>query len=133
MAVATLGGVGYRWVVLGAGTLAQTSWSAIWFGVAVLAPALRDRYGLSLGETGALLAASLAGSTVSMIPWGILTDRVGERPVLATGLGACGLALLGAAEVRSFWALLVLLSVSGLTGASVSAATGRAGMQWFPP
>jgi sugar phosphate permease len=133
MAVATERGVRYRWVVLGAGTVAQTSWSAIWFGIAVLAPALRDRYGLSLGETGALLAASLAGSTVSMIPWGILTDRAGERPVLATGLGACGISLLAAAEVRSYWALLVLILLSGLTGASVSAATGRAVMQWFPP
>jgi sugar phosphate permease len=125
--------VRYRWVVLGAGTAAQASWSAIWFGIAVLAPALRSRYGLSLGETGALLAASLAGSTVSMIPWGILTDRIGERPVLAGGLGACGAAMLGAAETGSFWALLVLLSFSGLAGASVSAATGRAVMQWFPP
>ena len=123
----------YRWVVLGAGTAAQASWSAIWFGIAVLAPALRARYGLSLGETGALLAASLAGSTVSMIPWGILTDRIGERPVLALGLGACGASLLVAAETGSFAALLVLLSFSGLAGASVSAATGRAVMQWFPP
>src|SRR5438874_5517030 len=125
MPVAALGGGRYRWAVLGGGTVAQTSWSAIWFGIAVMAPTLRDRYGLSLGETGALLAASLAGSTFSMIPWGILTDRVGERPVIATGLGACGVALVVAAEVSSFWALLVLLSLSGLMGASVSAATGR--------
>jgi sugar phosphate permease len=125
--------VRYRWVVLGAGTAAQTTWSAIWFGIAVLAPALRDRYGLSLSETGALLAASLAGSTFSLIPWGILTDRIGERPVLGSGLGVCGISLLAAAEVSAFWALVVLVTLSGLAGASVSAATGRAVMQWFSP
>src|SRR5262249_19531423 len=113
-------GVRYRWVVLAAGTAAQTSWSAIWFGVAVLAPALRSQYGLSLGETGALIAASLAGSTISLIPWGLLTDRVGERPVLGIGLGTCGLSLLAAAEATSFWPLLALLTFSGLAGASVS-------------
>src|SRR2546423_4553334 len=114
MAVATEGGDGvrYRWVVLGAGTAAQTTWSAIWFGIAVLAPALRDRYGLSLGETGALLAASLAGSTFSLIPWGILTDRIGERPVLGSGLGVCGVSLLAAAQVSSFWALVGSVTLS---------------------
>ena len=33
----------YRWAVLGAGTFAQTSYSAIWYGVAVIAPASAQR------------------------------------------------------------------------------------------
>ena len=42
----------YRWAVLAAGTFAQTTYSAIWFGVAVMAPALRARDHLSLGSDG---------------------------------------------------------------------------------
>jgi sugar phosphate permease len=101
--------------------------------VAVLAPALRDRYELTLGETGLLIASSLLGSTVSLIPWGILADRVGERPVLAVGLGGCGAALLAAGSVERFWHLLALLSVAGCAGASVQSASGRAVMHWFVP
>jgi sugar phosphate permease len=81
---------------------------------------------------GALIAASLAGSTVSLIPWGIAADRFGERPVLGTGLALCGVALLVAAETDGFAALLALLLLAGFAGASVNAASGRAVMQWFP-
>lgn len=65
------------------------------------------------------------------MPWGFLTDRVGERLVLATGLGTCGLLLVVAGRVDSFWGLYALLFLSGAAGASVNAATGRAVMGWF--
>ncbi len=97
-----------------------------------MAPLLRDRYGLTLGETGVLLSASLAGSVLTLIPWGLATDRVGERAVLIVGLGACGLALVAAARAHSFVSLLLLLVFAGLAGASVQSASGRAVMAWFP-
>ena len=88
-------------MVLAAGTFAQATYSAIWFGVAVMAPALRARYDLSLGETGILLGASLAGSVVTLVPWGMAADRFGERVVLVTGVGVCGLALLAASQAAA--------------------------------
>jgi sugar phosphate permease len=123
----------YRWVVLAAGTFAQTTYSAIWYGVAVMAPALRDRDHLSLGETGVLISGSLVGSVVSLIPWGIATDRVGERAVLIAGLGACGGALIAASQTSGFVALALLLAAAGMLGASVQSASGRAVLHWFPP
>ncbi len=65
------------------------------------------------------------------MPWGFLTDRVGERVVLATGLGTCGVLLIVAGRADSFWELYALLFLSGAAGASVNAATGRAIMGWF--
>ena len=117
--------------MLAAGTFAQTTYSAIWYGVAVMAPSLRDEFHLSLGQTGLLISASLVGSVVSLIPWGLATDRFGERAVLVTGLGACGAALVGASVVHGFWLLALLLAAAGLTGASVQSASGRAVMYWF--
>jgi sugar phosphate permease len=56
---------------------------------------------------------------------------VGERVVLATGLGGCGVFLVAAGQVDSFAGLYALLFLSGAAGASVNAATGRAVMGWF--
>jgi len=97
-----------------------------------MAPFLRDRYDLSLGQTGVLLSASLAGSVLSLVPWGYATDFAGERLVLATGMGSCGLVLTAAATAHGFWALLAALVVAGLLGASVQSASGRAVMAAFP-
>jgi sugar phosphate permease len=111
---------------------AQTAYSAIWYGVAVIAPALRSEYGLSLGETGLLISMSLVGSLVTLLPWGIATDRVGERLVLFVGLAGCGAALVAAAFAHEFAVLAVLLFLAGASGASVQSASGRAVMHWFP-
>jgi MFS family permease len=119
--------------VLAAGTFAQATYSAIWFGVAVMAPFLRQRYDLSLGETGVLISASLGGSVVSLVPWGYATDRVGERLVLIVGLGGGGMALVAAGLVHGFWELFALLVLAGLLGASIQSASGRAVMAAFPP
>jgi sugar phosphate permease len=123
--------VRYRWLVLAAGTAAQTSFSAVTIGLPVLAPALRDAYGLSLLEVGVVLDSVWIGTMLTLLPWGLLADRVGERLVLAVGLTGCALALVGAAEAGTFTALVVLLGFAGAAGASVNSASGRAVMQWF--
>lgn len=125
-------GQGYRWAVLAAGTFAQTTYSAIWFGIAVMAPALRDRDHLSLAQTGLLLSSSLVGSLLSLLLWGIATDRFGERLVLVSGLVLCGGALIAAGLVHGFWPVAGFVAFAGMTGASVQSASGRAVLHWFP-
>ena len=58
----------YRWVILTVGTVAQGAFSAVFFGIAVLAPALRERYDLSLTQVGVLLASVSIGATISRAP-----------------------------------------------------------------
>ena len=98
----------------------------------MLAPALRDEYDLSLGADGVLISASLLGSVLTLVPWGMAADRFGERVVLVVGIGACGGALLLATQAHSFWALFACLFATGLAGASVHSSSGRAVMSWFP-
>ncbi|HXV57871.1 MAG TPA: MFS transporter [Gaiellaceae bacterium] len=121
----------YRWTILAVGTAAQASYSAVFLGIPVLAPELRREYGLDLTQIGVVLAAVSIGSVVTLLPWGLLTDRVGERIVLSTGLALAGLALAGAATTSEYVPLVVLLVVAGGAGASVNAASGRAVMGWF--
>jgi sugar phosphate permease len=120
--------------VLAGGTAAAASAAALFVtGLPVLVPTLREELGLSLGEIGLLLAAAWVGSTLTLLPWGLATDRFGERVVLAAGLLGCAACLLGAAAVSSFELLLVFLGLAGAAGVSVNSASGRAVMQWFGP
>ena len=121
----------YRWAVLAAGTAAQASFSAIALGVPVLAPALRDRYDLSLPQLGVVLAAEWVGLTVALLPWGLAVDRFGERWTLAAGLMLCAGLLAGTAYAPGFASLVVLLGLVGAAGGSVQSGSGRAVMRWF--
>jgi MFS family permease len=126
--------VGYRWVVLAGGTVAVASGAAMFVtGLPVLAPTLQEELDLSLGQVGLLLAAAWVGSTLSLLPWGLVSDRWGERIALALGLGGCSAFLAAAAFATSFQALFLLLALAGASGASVNSASGRAVMQWFGP
>jgi sugar phosphate permease len=122
----------YRWVVLAAGTLAQASFSCATVGLPALAPALRAHYGLTLGETGVVLAGTGIGMLFTLLPWGLVADRFDERLVIAAGLACAAAALAAAATTSSFAALTGTLVAAGALGASVNSASGRAIMGWFP-
>lgn len=121
----------YRWTILALGTGAQTAYSAVFLGIPVLAPALQREYDLDLTEVGLAIAAANAGSVFTLLAWGLLADRVGERFVLGAGLAGCGAGLLVAAFAPSFAVLVLALTLGGAAGASVNAASGRAVMSWF--
>ena len=122
----------YRWVILAAGTLAQSSFAALSVGLPALAPALRSHYRLTLGETGVVLGAVGIGMLLTLLPWGLLADRLSERLVIALGLTAAAASTLAAGWTHSYGALVLALFAAGAFGASVNAASGRAVMGWFP-
>jgi sugar phosphate permease len=117
--------------VLAAGTAAQAAFSAVLIGLPVLGPAMQDRYDLSLSQVGVAFSSVWIGPIATLLPWGLLADRIGERIVLASGLAGGGVVVAAAGWAGSFWLLVVLLTVAGALGASVNAASGRAVMQWF--
>ena len=121
----------YRWVVLGIGAFGAFAFAALRMGLPALTPAVREQFALGLGEVGLIFTAVSAGVLLTLLPWGVLTDRVGERPVMTVGLLGTGLALIATAFAPSFHALLAGLFVAAMFGASVTGASGRAVMGWF--
>jgi sugar phosphate permease len=121
----------FRWVVLAGGCVAQASFSAFFLGLPALAPAFRDDYDLGLGQTGLLLASASIGIVLTLFPWGVVTDRTGERRAVAAGLLAAGAAVLAAAFTSQFAPLVVLIALAGAAGAVVNSGTGRSVMGWF--
>jgi sugar phosphate permease len=121
----------YRWTILSAGVLAQAAFSAILLGLPAIAPAIQDRYDLTLTQVGVMLAAVSFGSVPMLLIWGVVADRIGERAVIAVGQAGTAAALVWAAYAPSFGALVAALTLAGAIGAGVNAASGRAVMAWF--
>ncbi|WP_433266303.1 MFS transporter [Actinosynnema sp. CS-041913] len=123
--------MGYRWVVLAVGALAQGTNAAVFLGLPAITPQLREYFDLTLPQVGLLLGAVNLGTMLTLVLWGVAADRRGERLVMTiggVGAAAClGLAALDGPVVAG----LALVGV-GLFGASVNAASGRAVMTWFP-
>ena len=119
--------------MLAAGTWAQAAAAVLVHGPAFLIPVLHDREGLSLAAAGAVAAAPTVGVMCTLVLWGLLTDRRGERLVLVLGLTLS--TLLGAVAVatRGPFALAVVLFLAGAAAASTNAASGRVVVGWFPP
>jgi sugar phosphate permease len=121
----------YRWVILTTGAVGAGSFAALRMGLPALGPAVRSEYGLTLGQVGLAFAAVAVGGMLTLVAWGALTDRIGERPVMATGLAGCAVALVGAALAPTYPALLAALFAAGMLGCSATGASGRAVMGWF--
>ena len=112
---------------------AQAGISAVQLGLPAVAPAIRDEFGLSLAATGALLAASTVGIIATLLAWGALADRIGERAVIGIGLTGAAGALALASRTGSPEALGACLLLAGAFGSSANAASGRAVVAWFGP
>jgi sugar phosphate permease len=123
----------YRWAILAAGVVGQASFSAILLGLPSIAPQIRHGYGLTLTQVGVVLAALNFGLLVTLLPWGIVADRIGERAVLAAGLTGCAGALVLAGFTSSFAGLVAALAIAGALGGGTQSASGRAVMSWFGP
>ena len=130
-----------RWKVLAAGTLANVAFSIVVNGFPMTAIQLRTGYGLDAWSLGLMLGMMGLGVAISELPWGMLADHWGDRPVLLLGLGGSALVLAcmtvwGAPHSGHTPGLALVyagLLVTGLLGGSVNGASGRAIMHWFAP
>lgn len=117
--------------MLALGTGAQTVVCSLLFGLPFLLPYLRRTEGIDLASGGAFVAAPSLGLFLTLVAWGALADRYGERLAMALGLALTGVAGLGAAAVGELGTQAVLLGLVGAAGASVNSASGRLVMGWF--
>jgi sugar phosphate permease len=122
----------YRWVVLAAGAGATAALSAVQGGLPALAPAIKDTFDLSVVQVTGVFTAFALGTVITLLAWGALSDRIGERWVIAGGLGAGSVALAGVANADGYTALLSSVVVAGMLGSSAIAASGRVVFSWFP-
>ncbi|MCG5216311.1 MFS transporter [Streptosporangium soli] len=122
-----------RWWILAFGVNAHTLSTVGLFGLPAILPVIRQDLGVSLAMAGLITGAPSIGAMATLILWGALADRRGERVVVATGVGTCAVLLAVAATVSDPVVLAVLLVLMGATGAAAVVGGGRIVLRWFPP
>lgn len=119
--------------MLGVGMVGQIA-STIYVSAApFLIPYLHLERGLTLVEAGFVAAAPTVGMLLTLIAWGAIVDRIGERSSMSVGLLLLTVGSLAAAVTTSPVALAVSLFLGGMGGASTNTASGRVVVGWFPP
>ncbi|MCS5485773.1 MFS transporter [Curtobacterium flaccumfaciens pv. beticola] len=120
------------WTMLALGVAAQAAGTLVVSAPALLIPHLVAQ-GMPLASAGLFAAAPTIGLVLTLIAWGAVTDRVGERVVIAGGLALTTATVAGAWLSAGNPVLLgVAFLAAGMTSASTNAASGRVVVGWFP-
>ena len=125
--------VGRRWTIVIVSLVVTASAFVFINGVAFMIPALEDDLGTPLAEAGLLASMPSFGMVATLILWGYVLDRVGERIVLTLGSALTAGAAYAASTMHSMVAFAVWLFVGGMAAASCNSAGGRLVSGWFPP
>ncbi|MGW4095373.1 MFS transporter [Mycobacterium sp. NPDC004974] len=122
-----------RWSMLAIALTATTCANVFINGAAFLIPTLHAERGLDLAKAGLLSSMPSFGLVLTLIAWGYIVDRVGERIVLTVGSALTAAAAFGAAAADSLMSVGLFLLLGGMAAASSNSASGRVVVGWFPP
>lgn len=112
-------------------TLSFTCCFAAWGLIAGLAPVFASLYGLTASQTALLVAVPVLLGSLARLPMGMLTDRLGGRPVFSVLLAFSAFAAFVVPMTRSYQGLLGAAFLIGMAGSSF--AVGAAFVsRWTP-
>lgn len=122
----------YKWLVLIVATLSQMCASFVIFGMGPMAAFYQKAYHLSQFETGMIVSAVNIGPIFSMIIFGDLMDKYGEKWVVGLGSILLGLNTLFAYSIDSYIVLLMNLLFVGIWYGTAQPGGSSAIIKWFP-
>lgn len=119
------------WLMLATAVLAQAAGTVFQSAPAFLIPLLHTQRGVPLAQAGLLASAPTLGLVLTLVAWGALADRVGERWAIAGGMALTALAALGAMTASGYLGLGGFLLLGGAASGSINSASGRVVVGWF--
>lgn len=122
----------YQWVILIVATLTQTCASFVIFGMGPMAAFYQQAYKLSQFETGLIVSIANFGPIISMMIFGDLMDKYGERWVVGMGSILLGLNTLIAYSIDHYTLLLTNLFFVGIWYGTAQPGGSSAIVKWFP-
>lgn len=122
----------YRWVVLLVATLSQTAATFVTYGMGPVASFYQMEWHLTSFQTGLIVSAINIGPIFSMLLFGYLMDKKGEKQIIGWGSILLGLSALLLIPVNHYTTLLLVLIVVGIWYGSAQTGGSTAIVKWFP-
>ncbi|OCA81303.1 MFS transporter [Pseudobacillus wudalianchiensis] len=122
----------YQWIILLIATFSQACATFVTYGIGPLAAFYQREHHLSQFEVGLLVSAVNIGPIFSMLFFGDLMDKHGEKWVVGLGSVFLGLSILSASLTNQYTLLLFILAFVGLWYGTAQPGGSSAIMKWFP-
>ncbi len=119
--------------MLALGVNAHASVTLGLFGLPLVMPEILRHFNVSLPVGGLIGNAPALGILCTLVAWGALADRYGERLVLGAGVGLAAVIFAAVAVVEDTWAVIGLLALAGAAGSAAMVGGGRIVLRWFRP
>ncbi|WP_283130942.1 MFS transporter [Enterovibrio norvegicus] len=84
-------------------------------------PVFANTFDVTATKVNWLLAASTLGLSVSLLPWAMLSEKIGRRDVMLTSLVLIPLVSIASLWAESFWTLVLLRGLMGIALAGYAA------------
>lgn len=122
----------YKWIIVLVATLSQTAATFVTYGMGPIATFYQIEWGLSSLQTGFIVSAVNIGPIFSMILFGYLMDKRGEKEIIGWGSILLGFSALLLMLVNNYAVLLFLLLIVGIWYGSAQTGGSTAIVKWFP-
>ncbi|MGF1766452.1 MFS transporter [Enterovibrio makurazakiensis] len=84
-------------------------------------PIFADSFHVTATKANWLLASSTLGLSLSLLPWALLSEKVGRRPVMFSSLLLLPIVGIASWHVEAFWGLVALRGLMGIALAGYAA------------
>ncbi|MFF2176502.1 MFS transporter [Lysinibacillus sp. NPDC058147] len=122
----------YKWIIVLVATLSQTAATFVTYGMGPIATFYQIEWNLSSLQTGFIVSAVNIGPIFSMIMFGYLMDKKGEKQIIGWGSILLGFSALLLMLVNNYAVLLFLLLIVGVWYGSAQTGGSTAIVKWFP-
>ncbi|MFJ8102000.1 MFS transporter [Lysinibacillus sp. NPDC096212] len=122
----------YKWIIVLVATLSQTAATFVTYGMGPIATFYQIEWDLSSFQTGFIVSAVNIGPIFSMMLFGYLMDKRGEKQIIGWGSILLGFSALLLMLVNNYAVLLFLLLIVGVWYGSAQTGGSTAIVKWFP-
>jgi MFS family permease len=122
----------YKWLIVLVATLSQTAATFVTYGMGPIAAFYQIEWNLTPLQTGFIVSAVNIGPMFSMLAFGYLMDKKGEKHIIGWGNILLGLSALTLVFVNDYIVLLLLLLLVGIWYGSAQTGGSTAIVKWFP-
>ncbi|MGF6947799.1 MFS family permease [Neobacillus sp. B4I6] len=122
----------YKWIILLIATIAQMCSTFVTYGMGPLATFYQKEYNLSHFETGLIVSAVNIGPILSMIIFGNLMDKYGEKWIVGIEAIILGINVFAVNLTDKYLIFLGILTLVGIWYGTAQPGGSSAIVKWFP-